>query len=422
MRNTKQFDQGSSEYRLWKQRTLVRRTLECGFFAPFWDDLALFLLRRGYSWHRTRNILRVVRRYVASAEAAGVNGIADLTDERAVLYFKGLPPGRKQADRRRFLSLLRIFFVESGLQDERRSAVRESPPIVGEFLAYQREHRGLAPRTTRGRRPHVEALVHAVGKGDGAEFHALTGLDVQRFIVKRAAELTPSQRKEMCAALRSFLRFLFVRGYAPVNLADAVPTIPSFGLARVPKGISTEAIQRILASIDRSTGVGLRDYAMLLTLATYGIRGGQLVSLRLDDIDWRRQQIRVRGTKGGRDVTLPLQPAAGEAIVAYLRHGRPVGWPFREVFLSDIAPVAPLQSHLAAIIKRRATKVGIQLPSFGGHAWRFACATRMLAGGQSLKHIRDILGHASIETTFIYTKVDLGGLRKVAMEWPEVAS
>lgn len=119
---------------------------------------------------------------------------------------------------------------------------------------------------------------------------------------------------------------------------------------------------------------------------------------------------------------LPLVSTVGEAIVDYLRGGRPVGWPFRQLFLRVRPPIGPLGGNLVNIIKPYATKAGVRLPSFGSHAWRHACATRMLKKGQSLKTIRHILGHSSIETTFIYTKVDIDALRQAALEWPEVTS
>jgi integrase len=224
----------------------------------------------------------------------------------------------------------------------------------------------------------------------------------------------------MCAAIRTFLRFTYLRGYTIHALVSAVPVIPSFRLERLPTAISTDAIERLLAAVDRSTPLGRRDYAMLLVLAVYGVRACQLSALRLDDIDWRRELLRVPGAKGGRDVDYPLHPAVGEAIVDYLRHGRPVGWSFRQIFLRVRAPIGPLRGVLANHIKPYARKAGVQPPSFGGQAWRHACATRLLEKGQSLKTIRHMLGHSSLETTFIYTKVDVGALREAALEWPEV--
>jgi integrase/recombinase XerD len=139
--------------------------------------------------------------------------------------------------------------------------------------------------------------------------------------------------------------------------------------------------------------------------------------MRLDDIDWRNESIRVPASKGRGGTVLPLDPAVGEAILVYLRQDRPSGY-CREVFVRVRAPMGPLSGNLANIIRVYAAKAGLTGIPMGPHAWRHACATRMLAGGQGLKVIRDILGHRSIETTFIYTKVDVDALRQAALEWP----
>jgi site-specific recombinase XerD len=293
-----------------------------------------------------------------------------------------------------------------------------SMAIIDEYLEFLRHQRGTGAITAERHRHYIESFLNAVSRRTAKRLRGLTGAEIQRFITSRAAALSREGRKKLCAAIRSFLRFLFIGGYAAVDLALSVPIIPSFKLERLPRAISTEAIERILAAINRSTPVGKRDYAMLLLLATYGMRGGQLCALRLEDIDWRMNLLRIPGTKGGRNVLLPLRSAAGEAIVEYLKRGRPVGWPFREVFLRARSPIGPLRV-LSAIIKPYAQRAGVEIPSFGSHAWRHACATRMLAKGESLKTIRHILGHQSIETTFIYTKVDLEALRQAALEWPE---
>jgi integrase len=156
---------------------------------------------------------------------------------------------------------------------------------------------------------------------------------------------------------------------------------------------------------------------MLLLLATYGIRAGQLCALRLDDIDWRRQTVRIRAAKGGRDTLLPLRPSVGEAIVEYLRNARPRS-SRRQLFLRVRAPIQALTGSVSTQIRPYALRAGVA-PPFGAHAWRHACASRLLAQGHPLKTIRDVLGHRSIESTFIYTKVDIGMLRQAALDWPE---
>ena len=408
-----------ANYLSWKKRTRIRPALERSIFAPYWDDLASFLFRKGYTWYTVRRVIEIATPLAAYVAGLGVRDATGLTDDVIRSYSEARP----RNENRRCLRLVLLFFRDRGLiaDADALSDSESASAISGEYLAFLRDHRGTSERTARQHWEHVEALLSDLGNGNSThQLRCLTGLDIQRFIMRHAEPLSRSARKVMCAAIRTFLRFLYVRGYTPLDLASAVPVIPSFKLERLPTTISTDAIQRILGAVDRSTTMGRRDYAMLLLLATYGLRAGQLCALRLEDIDWRGQSLHIPGAKGSKDHVFPLHPTVGEAMVDYLRNGRPHGYPFREVFLRVYAPIGPLRGVLRNQIKRYADLAGVQADSLGSHAWRHACATRMLESGHSLKTIRHMLGHASIQTTFIYTKVNLGALRDVALEWPEV--
>jgi integrase len=380
--------------------------------------LAAFLVRRGHTWHSVRRVIEIAKPFAAHAEAVGVTNASELNEALVDRYLKV----RQLRESRTCLHRLMLFLCEQGIVKDTKGKIpvtKLTSPIVSEYRHFLEDHRGIGRKSSGQHQRYVESLLEVLGKDD---FQSLTGAEVQRFITDRAKGLSRAQRKMLCASIRSFLRFLYLRGYTPIDLRSAVPVIPSFKLERLPVAVSPETIEKILAAVDRSSPVGRRDYAMLLSIATYGMRAGQLCALRLDHVDWRRQVLRIPAAKGGRDVLLPLVSTVGEAIVDYLRGGRPVGWPFRQLFLRVRPPIGPLGGNLVNIIKPYARKAGVQLPSFGSHAWRHACATRMLKKGQSLKTIRHILGHSSIETTFIYTKVDIDALRQAALEWPEVTS
>lgn len=411
------FEQNLATYVDWRNRPRIRPTLEHGILAPYWDDLAGFLIQKGYTWYTVRRVIEISKPLAAFAERLGVSDVTGLTDD-VILRFR---EARPRNENRRCLRLLLLFLTARGLMVRADLPTSTGLDVIDQYLAFLHEHRGTSQRTARNHRPHVEALLSGLDNRDAVrKLRDLTGPEIQSFVTRRAGELSRGGCKMMCATIRTFLRFLFLRGYTPLDLVSAVPVIPSFRQDRLPIAISTDAIQRILSAVDRSTTIGRRDYAMLLLLATYGLRSGQLCAIRLDDIDWRRQLLRIPGAKGGQDLTYPLHSGVGEAIVDYLRNGRPVGYPFREVFLRVRAPVGPLRGVLTNEIKRYVHKAGVQPPSLGSRAWRHACATRMLENGQSLKTIRHVLGHSSIETTFIYTKIDLGALRHAALDWPEV--
>jgi integrase len=212
-------------------------------------------------------------------------------------------------------------------------------------------------------------------------------------------------------------------GYIEQSLEYAVPTLRTYKLATVPRGLSDTEAQRVLQCIDRSSHVGRRDYAIVQLLYTYGVRGGQVRALRLEDIDWAHNQILFKASKHGKDSCLPLTPEVGESLLDYLQKSRP-SYSYPHVFLTSRAPYHPFphSNSLSAIAGRYIQAAGIELRSKGAHAFRHCFATRMLHKGHSLKAIADVLGHRHLGTTFIYTKVDFNALKQVGLEWPQEVS
>jgi site-specific recombinase XerD len=224
----------------------------------------------------------------------------------------------------------------------------------------------------------------------------------------------------MQSALRTFLRFCLQQGYIQRPLDRAIPTLRTYKLATVPRGLSDPQAQQVLHGINRNRHAGRRDYAILQLLYTYGVRGGQVRALRLQDIDWTQSQILFQASKQGKDSRLPLTAQVGKSLLDYLQNSRP---PYSDphVFLTCRAPYHPLThpTALSAIVERHIRAAGIDLPSKGAHAFRHGFATRMVHQGHSLKAVADILGHRHLSTTFIYTKVDFKALKQVALEWPQ---
>lgn len=245
--------------------------------------------------------------------------------------------------------------------------------------------------------------------------------DVITFLTQQGQGKSPSRCRRLQGVLRSFLRFCLQKGYFECDLAAAVPCIRSYKLSGVPRGISESDALKALECIDRTTPKGRRDFAIIQVLHTYGVRGGQVRALRLSDICWRENRIRFSPNKRGKEVIEPLTNQVGESLLDYLRDGRPqVAYP--EVFLTARPPFRPLRTPgvISIMVSRRLSLAGVSNPSRGSHIFRHAFATRMLQHGQSMKTIADLLGHRNINTTFIYTKVDLQALRDATLEWPEV--
>jgi site-specific recombinase XerD len=257
---------------------------------------------------------------------------------------------------------------------------------------------------------------------NGTRSMKLDGLhaaDVVDYVRREATRLdSPRSAQGVANSLRSFLRYARYRDAIKVDLACVVPSAASWSMSSIPRAISPDHARRVLSRCDRRTNVGRRDYAILLLLARLGLRAGEIVNLKLDDIDWESGTLSVCG-KQRRDSTFPMLPEIGAAIAAYLKSGRP-RCENRHVFLCSQAPVRSFKNHLAvcAVVKYALARAGIDSPRKGAHQFRHALATAMLSKGSSLSEIGEVLRHRDPDTTKIYAKVDLHSLRKLAPPWP----
>jgi len=204
-----------------------------------------------------------------------------------------------------------------------------------------------------------------------------------------------------------------------MDFSGLIPPVRTYRHASLPKGMEDSSLERVLAAIDKKTPNGIRDYAIMVLMMAYGLRGVSVAELLLDDIDWQHSRIRIRAQKGGKEVVLPLMGSVGDAVVCYLRH-RYDKSPFREVFLTVKAPVRPLNSlGISRLVRNYMHQAGIIMAGAGSRTLRHSWAIRALANDSPMKSIADVLGHRYIDTTFIYAKADLKTLRDVAMPWPE---
>jgi site-specific recombinase XerD len=242
--------------------------------------------------------------------------------------------------------------------------------------------------------------------------------DINRFLIRHAQSRTPKVAQLMVTALRSFFRFLFQHGETEGDLSKAVLTVPSWRLAEVPKYLKPEEVECLLHACDRTTPIGRRNHAVLLLLARLGLRAGEVVTLELDDINWRAGELTVRGKGNYRD-RLPLPRDAGEALATYLRHDRPA-CSTRKVFVRMRAPHQGFRhpSTVSTIVCRALEKAGLTPPIKGAHLLRHSLATGMLRRGSSMAEIGEVLRHWSPNSTEIYAKVDTEGLRSIARPWP----
>ena len=290
--------------------------------------------------------------------------------------------------------------------------------VLEPYLHSLREERQLKENTVQNYRLALCRFLDGLGeKTTRKAMKALKAEDVESYIKQHIKE-SPENLRNLAGYLRGFLRFCAIRGYITKDFSGVIPSVPSYRLASLPKGMEDTDLQLILNSIPKGAAVGARDTAIMLLMMAYGIRGMSVVELRLEDIDWQRSTILIRARKGGKEVVLPLLNAVGEAIIQYLHH-RPESR-FREVFLGVKAPHFPLNGQdISMTVRKYMTKAGVKRPKNGSNTMRHSWAIRALADDSPMKAIADVLGHRCLNTTFIYAKADLKMLRQVTMPWPE---
>lgn len=287
-----------------------------------------------------------------------------------------------------------------------------------QYERYLRTERGLTTATVVNYRPVAHGfLVHHFGNGP-LRLAELSGSDIPAYVLTQARCKSVKRAQLLVTALRSFFRFLLREAKIEVDLAACVPSVADWRLSSVPKFLTAEEIQRLLEACDRTTATGRRDYTVLVLLARLGLRAGEVVALEIADIDWRAGEVMIRG-KGLVHERLPLLTEAGEALAAYLRSDRP-RTRSRRVFVRMKAPHSGFAgpSTVSTIVRRALKRAGLHPPAKGAHILRHTLATGMLREGASMTEIGQVLRHRSPNTTEIYAKVDLAGLRSLAQSWP----
>jgi integrase/recombinase XerD len=313
------------------------------------------------------------------------------------------------------------FLRHEGVVPPETLPVRQLTPAerwTQQYEHYLREGRGLAEATIVNYVPFIDRFLKDRFANGPVTLSCLRARDVVRFVQHQAPRLHQKRAKLMTTALRSFLRYAQYRGDVRLELAAAVPVVANWSMPELPRAISADHVRQLLASIDQGTAMGRRDYAIVLLLARLGLRSSEVVSLELDDIDWNRAILTVRG-KGGLRHEFPLSSEVGQAIAAYLYDGRPPS-PSRRVFLRAKAPIRGFRgaSGVGSIVRHALQRAGLQAPTYGAHQFRHGLATDLLHQGASLSEIGDVLGHRHPQTTMVYTKVDLEALRTLALPWP----
>lgn len=291
---------------------------------------------------------------------------------------------------------------------------QSKPRNLTEFCAWLAQHRGVSSSTIA----EYDYYASIVAANLGADTSQYDSALVRQVLLREFANCSIRRAKTFARAMRMYLRFLASIGVCSARLVNSVPSPAQWRLSTLPRYMPMEDVERVIASCDVNTPVGVRDRAILLLLARLGLRAGDIRELQLSDIDWLNAEIHVCG-KSKRSTALPLPQDVGDAILHYIRRVRPyVVTPV--LFLCLAAPHRPFTDSSAVSVRVAAAlkRAGIHRPrGKGAHLLRHSLATHMLRTGASMETIGALLRHQSRETTAIYAKVDVPMLESVAQPW-----
>lgn len=394
------------------------KQMQKSFLGKYLNLMAEELSTRGYA-------RKTARRYLHLAECFGNwlkenrIGLGQIKAKHIVEYLRQRTQRPHLGDRFALKLMLEIL-QKQGVSKPEVKAIQRTPieDVVDKFADYLKRERALAPSTIRYYTEFSRKFLSDKFGDEAVNLQCICASDVIAFVQRQAAILHIKRAKAMTTSLRSFLHYTKYLGCIQSDLSTSVPTVAYWTMADIPKDMPAEKVELFLSRCNRQSPAERRNYAILLLLARLGLRACEIISLKLEDIDWETGWITIRG-KAGYESKLPLPVDVGEAIISYLKGGRPKT-KVRSIFLCSRAPWSALKSSedISSIVRRALLKAGIESPRTGAHQFRHGVATRMLRQGATLAEIGELLRHRSPQTTAIYAKVDLDSLRLLAMAWP----
>jgi integrase/recombinase XerD len=405
------------------------KRLKSNILSTELEEFVVYLSNRGHTPKTINLYIRAVAHFGRWLEKKKIEP-GSITDAMVSLFlFKHLPkcncvpPGIRSLKESR--PALRYFL--DTLRKNGHIPFSHPPKLTAidrklvEFETYLSTICGLAESTILYRLRYVREFLLAKYGNNEVKFIDLKPCDITDFVCKQAKNYKPTSTKVFACSIRSYLRFLYLSGTCNRDLSNTVPTSMIWKKAHIPKTLNDEQLNIFFSSFDRSTATGSRDYAMCLCLSELGLRASEVAALRFDDIDWREGTVQVPITKTRRSRLLPLPKNLGQAIVHYIRNGRPKSKD-RHIFLLHVAPKdSPIGRHIVQnAVEGACSRISLKGSRISPHTFRHTIASHMNEKGASFKEIADILGHQQIDTVSIYTKVNLKLLSNVALPWPEV--
>jgi site-specific recombinase XerD len=392
---------------------------KAGQLGPQVEGYRAWLIQRGYTPTTVRNMLKDLGQVGLWLSAEGLT-VAQLDEELMAAFIAARhAAGRRRVPGTRAMAPLLSYLRDAGVAAAARPQLTPLGALLGRYRSWLVQDRGLASTTVlRYENTARRFLQEQATLGGAFEPAALSGVDVNSFLLRECGRVSAGSAKGRVAELRSVLRYLYLQGITPLRLGTAVPPVGGWRLATLPPAMTAANVQALVDSCDCGTPVGVRDLAIIMVVARLGLRSIEVARLELRDVDWRAGEILVRG-KGRRQDRLPLPTEVGEALVNYLSRGRnPEG--AQHLFLTCRAPRGPIRADLVGdVVERACRRAGLR--PVGPHRLRHALAGELLRQGAGLVAIGQVLRHQDLATTALYAKVDVGALRQVAQPWPGAA-
>jgi len=406
------------EYWYKERRTLV--DFRRGVLGSHFDGFAAWIKTKGFPKGSACDILGKCcqfNNYLIDQQISRCTEITEpLIESFLDVYYADYKTTAKYTPRdvgKRAITHLLTYLVEVKAIKPAKPMVIKKPYswILNSYLKQLRDDGAVTEKTIVRSGQLVEVLLESLGrKVKRQELKRLAAETVAKHM-KQITEKGIENAARQGSALRSFFRFCFIHKYMRADFSGLVPSIRRYRHAALPKGLEDSALERMLKQIDTVSAIGARNYAIIVLMMAYGMRGVSAAEMLLEDIDWQNSRIRIRAQKGGKEVVVPLLEPVGEAIIKYLQH-RYAKSPFREVFLTAKAPFRPLTGLVISnTIRKYLKRAGIQIEGGGSNTLRHSWAIRALRHDAPIKAIADVLGHRYIDTTFIYAKTDLKTLR-----------
>ncbi len=400
---------------------LHQRYLSSPLLGPVLDQYDDWLSERMYTRKTRRLYMRMALLVDQYLRELGLKDLSDISADNMqdlwVRHHIGRPNARSLGGA---IHTIAACLADKGLLHP--SSPRPSTPFdpyLDGYAAHLRDLRGFAPRTIHDHLVTAAKLLsHLFSDGYVPGFSRLNINAIEDFLTPLAIGLTRGSMQHEVAHIRGFLRYLAMTGVIPSGLDTQIDTPRAYRPRPPMRALSWETVEAFLASIDRKLPIGIRDHTLFLLMTHYGLRPCDIVELTLDDIAWRKGEIRVIQRKTGLPLYLPLTDQVATALVEYLR-SRPLDLPHRQIFLRVRAPAGPLKpTAITEAFQHWARLSGLAIPFQGSYCLRHSYAVHLLHLGVSVKTIGDLLGHRVTESTEVYLRLSLEDLRGVALPLP----